>query len=73
MTSTRRRPADTKLETMLEMLRDEDGATVREMAFKLEWEPTTVRANMTLAVKRRLGLVVTSEKNPDRGRVYRIV
>jgi hypothetical protein len=37
-----------------------------------EWQAHTVRGFFAGALKKRLGLEVTSEKDEERGRVYRI-
>jgi hypothetical protein len=37
------------------------------------WQSRTVRGAMSGALKKKLGLEVTSEKIEDRGRVYRIM
>ena len=44
----------------------------REIATALEWAGHTVRGAMAGALKKKLGLTVTSEKVADRGRIYRI-
>ena len=38
----------------------------------VEWQPHTVRGAIAGALKKKLGLDVTSEKDDKRGRVYRI-
>ena len=54
------------------MLRRAKGATVDEIAEALEWQSHTVRGAIAGALKKKLGLEVTSEKDDKRGRVYRI-
>ena len=54
------------------MLRAEDGASIDEIATALDWRSHTVRGAMAGALKKRLGLTITSEKDEARGRVYRI-
>ena len=54
------------------MLRAEDGATIEEIAAALSWRSHTVRGAIAGALKKKLGLEVTSEKVVDRGRVYRL-
>ena len=54
------------------MLRADGGATIGEMAQALEWAPHTCRGALSGALKKRLGLVVTSEKVHGRGRVYKL-
>jgi hypothetical protein len=60
----------TKQETLIEMLRAEDGATIDEIVAATGWQPHTVRGAMSGALKKKLGLEVTSEKVEGRGRVY---
>lgn len=68
-----RRPrTGTKQARLIEMLRAESGATIDEIATALDWRPHTVRGALAGALKKRLGLTVTSEKIEARGRVYRI-
>ena len=64
--------AGTKQAQMIEMLRGEDGATIDEIAAATGWQRHTVRGAMSGALKKKLGLEVTSEKIEERGRVYRL-
>ncbi len=64
--------AGTKQAKLIEMLRAEGGATIDEIATTLSWRPHTVRGALAGALKKRLGLTITSEKDKERGRVYRI-
>lgn len=57
---------------LIAMLRRAKGATVDEIAEALSWQPHTVRGAIAGALKKKLGLEVTSEKDDKRGRVYRI-
>jgi len=61
----------TKQEALIAMLRAEGGATIGEIVTALEWQPHTARGAMSGALKKRLGLTITSEKE-ERGRVYKI-
>ncbi len=65
--------AGTKQARLIEMLRAEGGATIDEIATALDWRSHTVRGAMAGALKKRLGLTITSEKIEARGRVYRII
>ncbi|MDZ7686779.1 MAG: DUF3489 domain-containing protein, partial [Gammaproteobacteria bacterium] len=38
----------------------------------LEWQPHTARGAMSGALKKKLGLTITSEKVEGRGRTYKI-
>jgi hypothetical protein len=62
----------TKQAKMIEMLRRPDGATIEEIAAATQWQPHTIRGAFAGALKKKLGLEVTSEKVEDRGRVYRV-
>lgn len=64
--------ANTKQALLIEMLRAEGGATIDEIATALEWRPHTVRGAMAGALKKKLGLEVTSEKDDKRGRIYKL-
>ena len=57
---------------LIAMLRRAKGATIDEIAEALSWQPHTVRGAIAGALKKKLGLTVTSEKIGARGRVYRI-
>ena len=59
----------TKQARLVAMLRE--GATIDEMVAATGWQPHTVRGAMAGALKKRLGLSITSTKE-ERGRVYRI-
>lgn len=61
--------AGTKQTKLVVMLRE--GATIDEMVAATGWQSHTVRGAMAGALKKRLGLTITSEKE-ERGRVYRI-
>ena len=62
----------TKQATLIAMLRAPDGATIEEIMAALQWAPHTVRGAMAGALKKKLGLEVTSEKVENRGRVYKL-
>jgi len=66
-----RRRSGTKQEALIAMLRNEGGATIDEIVAALEWRPHTVRGALSGALKKKLGLIITSEKVEGRGRVYR--
>jgi len=61
-----------KQSQLIAMLRRAKGATIDEIVNALEWQPHTVRGAIAGALKKRLGLDVTSEKDEKRGRIYRI-
>jgi hypothetical protein len=60
----------TKQATLIAMLRAPDGATIEEIMAATGWQSHTVRGAMAGALKKKLGLEVTSEKVEGRGRVY---
>ncbi|CAM5543776.1 hypothetical protein FALB51S_04447 [Frigidibacter albus] len=62
----------TKQATLIAMLRAPDGATIEEIMVALQWAPHTIRGAMAGALKKKLGLEVTSEKVENRGRVYKL-
>jgi len=64
--------AGTKQALLIEMLRAPDGASIAEITKATKWQKHTARGVMSGALKKRLGLTITSEKLDDRGRVYRI-
>jgi hypothetical protein len=62
----------TKQAKLIAMLRAPDGATIEEITVALEWAAHTVRGAMAGALRKKLGLEVTSEKVEGRGRIYRL-
>jgi hypothetical protein len=64
--------AGTKQETLIAMLRAEGGATIDEMAAATGWAAHSVRGVLSGALKKKLGLAVTSEKVAGRARRYRL-
>ena len=62
----------TKQATLIAMLRAPEGATIEEIMAATGWQSHTVRGAMAGALKKKLGLEVTSEKAEGRGRVYRL-
>lgn len=64
--------AGTKQAMLITLLRAPDGATMDEIVAATGWLAHTARGAMSGALGKKLGLVVTSEKNAARGRVYRL-
>ena len=62
----------TKQATLIAMLRAPDGATIEEIMAATGWQSHTVRGALAGALKKKLGLEVTSEKVEGRGRVYQL-
>ena len=65
--------AGTKQAKLIEMLRADGGATIDEIVAETGWQAHTVRGAMSGALKKKLGLTITSEKIEGRGRTYMIV
>jgi hypothetical protein len=63
---------DSKQAKLIEMLKRPEGASIEEIVAAFDWQAHTVRGAIAGALKKRLGLDVTSEKIDGRGRVYRI-
>ena len=64
--------AGTKQAMLIEMLQRPEGATMEEIVGATGWQAHSVRGMISGALKKKLGLPVTSEKLDDRGSVYRI-
>jgi hypothetical protein len=64
--------ADSKQAQLIAMLKRAKGASIEEIVEAFDWQPHTVRGAIAGALKKKLGLDVTSEKDEKRGRVYRI-
>jgi hypothetical protein len=56
----------------IEMLRADGGATIDEIVAETGWQAHTVRGAKSGALKKKLGLTITSETVDGRGRCYRI-
>ncbi len=67
-----RRRSGTKQEAVIAMLRAESGATIDEIMAATNWAGHTTRGFLSGALKKKLGLTITSEKVDGRGRVYAI-
>lgn len=73
-TSAAAMPRDgSKLARLITLLRRKDGATVDQIAKALDWQRHTVRGAIAGALRKKLGLDITSEKVEGGERVYRIV
>ncbi len=64
--------ASSKLDRLVELLRSKDGATTDEIAKAFGWLPHTARAVMSVSVKKKLGLTISSRRESGRGRVYKV-
>jgi len=63
----------TKQAVLIDMLRREEGATIGQVVEATGWQKHTVRGAISGALKKKLGLTVTSEKVDGGERVYRII
>lgn len=71
--NTRRKTRrSTKQAALIAMLRRPEGASIAEITAAFGWLPHTVRGAIAGALKKKLGLAVTSEKDETRGRIYKI-
>lgn len=66
------RRSGTKQQAVIAMLRAEGGATIEEIMAATNWASHTTRGFLSGALKKKLGLEVSSEKVEGRGRVYRL-
>jgi hypothetical protein len=66
------RRSGTKQEAVIAMLRAEGGATIEEIMAATNWAGHTTRGFLSGALKKKLGLTITSEKVDGRGRSYMI-
>ena len=64
--------AGTKQARLIVMLETPEGGSLTEIASAFGWQRHTVRGAIAGALKKKLGLNVTSEKVEGRGLVYRI-
>ena len=63
---------NTKQAKLIIMLRRPAGATIADLAKATGWQRHTVRGVLSGALKKKLGLTVTSEKAGGEDRVYRL-
>ena len=64
--------AGTKQSTLIALLQAPEGATMEAIIAATGWQSHTVRGAMSGALGKKLGLAVTSAKEDERARVYRI-
>ncbi len=62
----------TKQALMIDLLKRKKGATIEEIVEATGWQPHSVRGAISGALKKKLGLAVTSERVGDGSRFYRI-
>ncbi len=63
----------TKQALMIDLLKRKKGATIEAIVEATGWQPHSVRGAISGTLKKKLGLMVTSEKPGDGPRRYRIV
>ncbi len=71
-TTTDAAPRQTKQQIMIDLLRRPEGAGIEEIIAATGWQSHTVRGAISGALKKKLGLEITSKKVEGLGRVYRI-
>ncbi|MDX9859311.1 MAG: DUF3489 domain-containing protein [Rhodospirillales bacterium] len=71
--AARKTRENSKQAQLIAMLKRPEGATIAEITEAFGWQAHTVRGAIAGALKKKLGLAVTSEKIENRGRVYRIL
>ncbi len=63
----------TKQALLIDLLKRKKGVTIEKIVAATGWQPHSVRGAISGTLKKRLGLMVTSEKSGDGPRRYRIV
>ena len=63
---------NTKQAQIIAMLQRPEGATISQIIEVTGWQPHTVRGTLAGAFKKKLGLLIVSEKDSKANRVYRI-
>ena len=63
---------ESKTAAVLDLVKRPGGATLKALMKATGWQPHSVRGAISGTLKKKLGLVVTSEKMEGRGRVYRV-
>ena len=60
----------TKIETLLKLIKRPRGATLAELQKATGWQAHSVRGAISGSLRKKLGLVVTSDQTEKRGRFY---
>ena len=71
--SARKPREGTKQEALIAMLKQPAGTSIAEIMEATAWQAHSVRGFIAGALKKKLGLNVTSEKDEIRGRIYKLV
>lgn len=61
---------NSKQAQVIDMLKRPEGATIQQICQVTKWQSHTVRGSMAGVLKKKLGLVITSEKTENGERVY---
>jgi predicted ArsR family transcriptional regulator len=61
-----------KKETVLELLRRKEGATIEQIANATDWQKHSIRGFLSGMVTKKMGLTLESAKNEQGVRTYRI-
>ena len=62
----------TKQALLIEMLQRPDGASLSEIVEATSWQPHTARGAISGGLKKKLGLLITSQQQEGRGTVYKL-
>lgn len=68
----KQKKADTKLQTVIDLLKRPEGATIADIMKATEWQKHTVRGCISGALKKKHGYQIVSDKPKDGNRVYKI-
>lgn len=63
---------NSKQAQVIALLKRPEGATIQQICQATQWQSHTVRGSMAGALKKKLGLTITSEKSKGGERVYHI-
>ncbi len=62
----------TKQALLIDLLQCAQGASIVELVKATGWQNHSIRGAISFALKKKLGLNVTSQRDEKRGRIYRI-
>ena len=62
----------TKQALLIGLLQRAEGASIAELVKATGWQNHSIRGAISFALKKKLGLNVTSQRDEKRGRVYRV-
>ena len=64
---------NSKQAQVIAMLKRAEGATIAQICEATGWQSHTIRGTFSGTLKKKLGLEITSTKEDDKGRVYRVL